>query len=122
MVILSFIHSQVIDRFGETFTIGLRPLLDLLALDNACGAAIQWDEIYARLMECEIQNRLRDYLFVAHRVAGFRVPEMHFGGREWAHYGVCAARIRWPKIQELIDRHQSSIDAVLTRHYFPIPA
>jgi hypothetical protein len=103
MVMLSFLHSQLIDRFGETFTIGLRSLLDLLALDSACGV-IQWDEIYARLMERNLQNRLRDYLFIAHRMSGFRVPEIRFGGREWAHYGISVTRIRWPKVDRLINR------------------
>jgi len=101
---VSFLHSQVIDRFGETYTIGLRPLLDLLAMDSATGAAIQWDEIYVRLTESDLQNRLRDYLFIAHRMSEFRVPEIRFGGREWAHYGLGVSRIRWPKIQRLINR------------------
>jgi len=104
MVMLSFLHSHIIDRFGETFTIGLRPIQDLLALDTAYGRFIDWDEIHAQLNERGLRKRLQEYLLIANRLIGFRASPSRFGGREWAHYGVSVARIRWPKIEKLTNR------------------
>jgi Uncharacterised nucleotidyltransferase len=104
MVMLSFLHSYIIDRFGETFTIGLRPVQDLLALDTAYGQFIHWDKIYAQLNDRDLRNRLQEYLLIANRLTGFSASRIRFGGREWAHYGVSVARIRWPKIEKLTNR------------------
>src|SRR5262245_23700871 len=104
MAMLSFLHSYIIDRFGETFTIGLRPIQDLLALDTAYGRLIDWDGIHAQLNERNLQRRLREYLLIANRLTGFRATPSRFGGREWARYGVSVARIRWPKIEKLTNR------------------
>jgi hypothetical protein len=73
-LILSFLHSQIIDRLGETYTIGFRPIQDLLALEAAYKELIEWDEIYALLKRHGVQRRFRDYLFAASHVAGFNVP------------------------------------------------
>ncbi len=48
-LILSFLHSQIIDRRDETFAIGLRSIQDLLALDAAFGPSIDWGGIQSRL-------------------------------------------------------------------------
>jgi len=104
MVMLSFLHSYIIDGFGETFTIGLRPVQDLLALDTAYGQFIHWDKIYAQLNDRDLRNRLQEFLLIANRLTGFSASRIRFGGREWAHYGVSVARIRWPKIEKLTNR------------------
>jgi hypothetical protein len=102
MVILSFLHSQMIDRCGETFTIGLRAIQDLVALETAYRKLINWEEIYAQLTRYGMQRCFRDYLFAASCTVGLTLlPEIRFGPREWAHYGIAHARIRWERLERL---------------------
>ena len=104
-VLLSFLHSQVIDRLGETCTIGLRPIQDLLALDCVYGKLIDWNEIYLRLEGHPVHEHLRNYLFAAGRLAGFKArPKIRFSGSQWLHYGLSLARIGWPRIDGLAGR------------------
>ena len=105
MVLLSFLHSQVIDRLGETCTIGLRPIQDLLALDSAYGKLIDWNEICVRLEGHPVDDHFRNYLFAASRLAGFKVqPKIRFSGKQWLHYSLSLARIGWPRIDGLAGR------------------
>ncbi len=116
MITLSFLHSQIIDRFGETFTIGLRPIQDLAALQRTFKKLIQWDEIYALLKRHGAERHFRDYLFAASRVAGLTVsPEIRFGPREWAHYGIAHARIRWQRVERL-NIYEFSSDWIRRHH------
>ena len=102
-LILSFLHNQIIDRRDETYAIGLRSIQDLLALDAAFGASIDWEGIQSRLQAHGLHKRFQNYLFAATRATGFQAScRMHFGLQEQLYYGIAQARIRWRRVENAL--------------------
>jgi putative nucleotidyltransferase-like protein len=104
-VLLSFLHSEVVDRLGPQFIVGLRPIQDLLALHGKYREKIDWTAIHGLLGRHGAAKSFRDYLYAARRLAGLTVlSELRFGLREQAHFTVCQAGVRW-KTVELLRPH-----------------
>jgi hypothetical protein len=116
MVEMSFLHSQLIDRYDETFTIGLRPIHDLIGMSTSFKGLIDWKKIDALFERHGARSHFRNYLFAAVRIAGrTTITGVHLGTREWIHYSVACARVRWERIEK-IGLHEFSADVIRRRH------
>jgi len=102
-LLISFLHSQIIDRRDETYAIGLRSIQDLLALDTAFGPNIDWEGIQSRMQAHDLHVEFQNYVFTATRATGFQAPRrMHFGLQEQLYYGIAQARIRWRRVESAL--------------------
>lgn len=99
-VLLSFLHSEVVDRNLSRCIVDLRGFLDLRHLVARHGAEIDWQYNYARSAFCAADSTFCRYVHFYTRLTGDRVtniPACRWRDRIW--FGVCRSYIRWPSIQ-----------------------
>jgi hypothetical protein len=101
MLAMSFLHSQLIDHYGETFTIGLRSVQDFIALSEAFPERIDWQQIDDDCVRHGVEGHFRNYIFAAERIARRPVTGIAATSRSWIHYAVAQARIRWQRVERL---------------------
>lgn len=99
-VLLSFLHSEVVDRNLARCIVNLRGFLDLKHLIKRHGMEIDWQRNRARAAFCAADSTFCRYLHFYTRLTGNRVGKNsrgHWRDRVW--FVVCESSIRWPSIQ-----------------------
>jgi hypothetical protein len=100
MVLHRFVHDQIVDRYEALRKIALRSLVDLVALDNYYGTAVDWAHVYALAHRAQYAASFKNYLYVAHRTAGLDVRlDLCFGPRQRAYLRACHSALRWNAVR-----------------------
>jgi hypothetical protein len=98
-VMLTFAHSQIVDRHAQTFQISLRALQDVVALAELYGDRIDWRQLAADSSSYGYGPEWLNFLYVAARITGVRLDAAsRFGFRQMAYYALCEAGRQSPFI------------------------
>jgi hypothetical protein len=95
-VLHNVLHAQVVNRFHYRGIICLRHMSDLDSLRRKFGFAVEWDQIYRKMIEHGKAGVWRDYLFLSH--VWLKTPLVQGIKPGWGnrlHALRCRSRLRW---------------------------
>jgi hypothetical protein len=118
LAMLSFLHSEVVDRHLARCVLNLRGYLDLQQLVQRAGRNIDWRRNLARAGKCVGSSTFNCYLYVFMQLTGQILPQ--FSRTRWrdrAYLAVCRSAVRWPAIQHWAHDVQELASRRLKRRY-----
>lgn len=99
---LSFVHSQVVDRDGVLLLIPLRLFHDIHLVQERCGI-IDWRRNLERAFRVDAERCLRRYLYTLERITGVDTGcDASFADE--AYFNLCRWAIAWPPFGRLARR------------------
>ncbi len=98
-VMLSFLHTEIVDRNFALFFLPLRPLYDMRRLIERCGDAVDWRDALSRAAAIGAAARLRSVLFVLQELCGEQsFAELAFCASDRVRLSICKRAVAWPVI------------------------
>jgi hypothetical protein len=98
-VLHNVLHSAVQDLEHAVAGLPLRQLVTLTRLVRVHGSSVDWTAVGQRMQAHGLTNELRDYLWLAHRLAGMPLPDGRYGtigSRSHEARVLASFGLRWP--------------------------
>lgn len=104
-ILHNVLHSDWINGTHARGLVALRSLHELVAVQAAHGAAIDWSMIERIMDRAGHGQRLRASLYLAHRCLGQPMPAgLRRTVGAWLHYGRVRSQLRWERLNRLAER------------------
>jgi hypothetical protein len=103
----NILHSQLVDRNHLAGILSLRSLHEMVTESVAYYDKLNWSLIHSLMERRNRGDVLRAYLYQAHRLLNFTLPEdIRTTPGCWLYYWRCIAEIGWQKIEAMGRRMQ----------------
>jgi hypothetical protein len=100
---LSFVHSQVIDRDGSLLLMPLRLFHDVRLLQHQHGRSIDWRQNFERASKVDAAAAFRRYLYVLREITGVE-SGCDSSLADAAYFLLCKSTVAWPAFANLVRR------------------
>ena len=123
-VMISILHSQIVNRCNATARVDIRRLMDLAQLNRRYRGSIEWNAIVEAMGESGFSAPLRNYLYTLEKLAGFEFAgQLGFSFRQRIHFALVNASLRYSWAEKLLSiLDELSEEGLRERYAFEDPS